>query len=51
MAIAPLAGSNGVGDLSSELAYANAHGFSGMALVNGTEPFTRNIVGAILGAG
>lgn len=50
VAIAPLAGSNGVGDLSKELAYANANGFSGTALVTGTEPFTPNIVGAILGA-
>ena len=39
VAIAPLAGSNGVGDLAKELAYANAHGMSGVALVPGTEPF------------
>jgi hypothetical protein len=39
VAIAPLAGSNGVGDLRLELAYANAHGMSGVALVPGTEPF------------
>ncbi len=51
VAIAPLAGSNGVGDLSKELAYANAHGFSGTALASGTEPFEGDIVGAILGAG
>ena len=51
MAIAPLAGSNGVGDLSKELAYANANGFSGTALASGTEPFEGDIVGAILGAG
>ncbi|HEX5910380.1 MAG TPA: hypothetical protein VFY44_07795 [Thermoleophilaceae bacterium] len=51
VAIAPLPASNGVGDLSKELAYANANGFSGTALANGTEPFTPNIVGAILGAG
>ena len=51
VAIAPLPASNGVGDLSRELAYANANGFSGTALANGTEPFTPNIVGAILGAG
>jgi hypothetical protein len=36
--IAPAAGSNGVGDLSKELAYANAHG-AGVTLANGTEPF------------
>jgi hypothetical protein len=40
VAIAPLAGSNGVGDLGREIAYAQAHGMSGLALVNGTEPFT-----------
>jgi hypothetical protein len=39
--IAPLAGSNGVGDLPKEIAYmrANASGFSGVNLVPGTEPF------------
>jgi hypothetical protein len=39
--IAPLAGSNGVGDLPREIAYmrANASGFSGVNLVPGTEPF------------
>jgi hypothetical protein len=51
VAIAPLAGSNGVGDLSRELAYARAHGLSDLALANGTEPFTTDVVGAILGAG
>lgn len=51
VAIAPLAGSNGVGDLQRELAYANANGFSGTSLASGTEPFTPDIVGAILGAG
>jgi hypothetical protein len=51
VALAPLPASNGVGDLSRELAYANAHGFSGTALVNGTEPFTPDVVGAILGGG
>jgi hypothetical protein len=51
VAIAPLAGSNGVGDLSRELAYARAHGLPDLALVNGTEPFTTDVVGAILGAG
>ncbi len=41
LAIAPLAGSNGVGDLERELGYAQAHGgISGLALVPGTEPFT-----------
>jgi hypothetical protein len=50
VALAPLAGSNGVGDLSRELAYARAHGLSDLAVVNGTQPFTTDIVGAILGA-
>jgi hypothetical protein len=41
LAIAPLAGSNGVGDLSHELAYAQANGgIAGLALVPGTEPFS-----------
>jgi S1-C subfamily serine protease len=40
VAIAPLAGSNGVGSLAKEIAYAQAHGISGLALVNGTEPFS-----------
>ena len=40
VALAPLAGSNGVGDLGKELAYAQANsGISGLDLVNGTEPF------------
>jgi hypothetical protein len=40
VAIAPLAASNGVGDLASELAYAQANGFAGVNLVNGTRAFT-----------
>jgi hypothetical protein len=41
LAIAPLAGSNGVGDLGHELAYAQANGgIAGLALVPGTEPFS-----------
>ena len=41
VAIAPLAGSNGVGDLGKELAYAQASsGIAGLSLVNGTEPFS-----------
>lgn len=41
VAIAPLAGSNGVGDLASELAYLRSHvpEFSDVHLVEGTEPF------------
>jgi len=37
--IAPKVGANGVGDLSRELAYANANG-AGVTLANGTEAFT-----------
>ena len=49
--IAPLAGTNGVGDLAKELAYMRAHsGFAAMQLVPGTEPFKPNLVEAILGA-
>jgi hypothetical protein len=36
--IAPKVGANGVGDLSRELAYANANG-AGVSLANGTEAF------------
>lgn len=49
--LAPLAGSNGVGDLSKELAYLRANtAFTGLHLVPGTQPFTPNLVGAILGS-
>jgi hypothetical protein len=38
--LAPLAGSNGVGDVGRELAYAQAHsGIAGLTLANGTERF------------
>jgi hypothetical protein len=41
VAIAPLPASNGVGDLSRELNYLHTHtSFTGVNLVNGTEPFT-----------
>jgi len=39
VAIAPLAGSNGVGDVGRELAYLHAHTSITAQLVNGTEPF------------
>lgn len=39
VAIAPLAGSNGVSDLGLMLDYASTHG-TDVALANGTEPFT-----------
>jgi len=51
VALAPLAGSNGVADLSRELAYARANGLADLQLANGTEAFTPDVVGAILGAG
>jgi hypothetical protein len=39
LALLPLPGSNGVGDLSRELAYANRHAALGVQLATGTEPF------------
>jgi hypothetical protein len=39
VAIAPLAASNGVGDVSRELAYLAAHSSLSVTLQNGTEPF------------
>src|SRR3954452_18784722 len=40
VAIAPLAGSNGVGDLANELSYLHAHtSFTGVQLANGTQAF------------
>ena len=39
VAIAPLAGSNGVGSIRKELAYARTHGFDRLRLVDGTTPF------------
>ena len=41
IAIAPLAGSNGLGDLERELRYAQDHsGIAGLRLVRGTRPFS-----------
>jgi hypothetical protein len=37
--IAPTAGSNGVGDVSREVAYMHAHGGPNANIANGTEPF------------
>lgn len=48
--LAPLAGSNGVGDLPRELAYMRSHGGPNATVVNGTKPFNPSLVGAILGA-
>ena len=39
VAIAPLAGSNGVGDVSRELSYLNGHTAFAVTLATGTEPF------------
>ena len=50
VAIAPLAGSNGVADLGRELDYAAASG-TAATLESGTEPFTPDVVGAIAGGG
>jgi hypothetical protein len=48
--IAPLAGSNGVGDLPRELAYMHSHGGPNANVVNGTKPFNPSLLNAILGA-
>lgn len=49
--LAPLPGSNGVGDLAKELAYMRAHSpFSGVQLAPGTQSFKANLLGAILGS-
>jgi hypothetical protein len=47
----PLAGSNGVGNLSLELDYLRANtSFTGIQLVPGTRPFRADLAGAIAGA-
>jgi hypothetical protein len=47
--LAPLAGSNGVGDVGRELTYAQAHsGIAGLTLADGTEPFNPSAMGARL---
>jgi hypothetical protein len=49
--LAPLPGSNGVGDLAKELAYMHANSsFTGVQLVPGTEPFKADLAGAVLGS-
>jgi hypothetical protein len=49
--VLPLAGSNGVGDLRHEIDNMHAYSSFGAAnLVNGTEPFKPNLLGAILGS-
>jgi hypothetical protein len=48
--IAPLAGSNGVGDLPRELDYMHSHGGPNANVVNGIKPFNPSLLNAILGA-
>jgi hypothetical protein len=48
--IAPLAGTNGVGDLAKEIAYARANGFPNLQMVPGTEAFNGDLLEAIAGA-
>jgi hypothetical protein len=49
--IAPLAGSNGVGDVNLELNYMRSHSsFGGVQLALGTEPFSANAAANLLGA-
>jgi hypothetical protein len=49
--LAPLAGSNGVGDIAKELAYMRANSsFTEVQLVPGTEPFEPDLAEAILGS-
>lgn len=49
--LAPLTGSNGVGDLGKELAYMRAHSsFADVQLAPGTQPFKAGLAGAILGS-
>jgi len=46
--IAPLAGSNGVGDLAREIAYMQAHSaFGAVNVVPGTQPFNGDLLSAI----
>jgi hypothetical protein len=46
--IAPVAGSNGVGDVSREINYMSSHSSLGVQLANGTQPFNPNIVANLL---
>jgi hypothetical protein len=49
LALAPLAGSNNVSDLGHILNYMHTHSaaFSGVQLVNGTQPWTPSLIGLI----
>ena len=46
--IAPVAGSNGVGDVSREISYMNAHSSLGAQLALGTQPFNPNFAANLL---
>jgi hypothetical protein len=46
--IAPVTGSNGVGDVSREINYMNSHSSLGAQLANGTQPFNPNIAANLL---
>jgi hypothetical protein len=49
--LAPLAGSNGVGDVNLEVNYMRSHSsFSGVQLAIGAQPFNPNIVAKLLGS-
>jgi hypothetical protein len=49
--LAPLTGSNGVGNLTEELAYMRSHStLADVQLVPGTQPFKADLLGAILGS-
>jgi hypothetical protein len=49
--LAPLAGSNGVGDVNRELSYMRSHSSNGsVQLALGPEPFNANAVANLLGA-
>jgi hypothetical protein len=48
--IAPVAGSNGVGDVSREINYMGSHSSLGAQLANGTQPFNPNIAANLLAA-
>jgi hypothetical protein len=48
--IAPVAGSNGVGDVSREINYMSSHSSLGAQLALGTQPFNPSIAANLLAA-
>lgn len=48
--VAPVAGSNGVGDVSREINYMNGHSSLGAQLALGTQPFNPNLAANLLGS-